>query len=73
MKLKNSLAALAALTLATAPAVAQAQSTGRIAQPVEDGNEMAGQSTILLVLALAAVIAGIVIAVDGGNDDAVSA
>lgn len=73
MKLRNLVAATAALSLAASPAIAQSATADRASAPVEGESEMAGgSSTIIAILAAAAVIAGIVIAVDGGDDDPVS-
>jgi hypothetical protein len=77
--IKNALFATAAAALAIAPVAAQAQSANaptveRSAKPVsKKAGQMEGGSGVLLgLLAAAAVIAGIVIAVDGGDDDPVS-
>ncbi|RXZ64069.1 hypothetical protein [Pelagerythrobacter rhizovicinus] len=75
MKFRNLVAATAALSLATSPAIAQsAASAERVSAPVEGESKLAGggSGVILAILAAAAVIAGIVIAVDGGDDDPVS-
>ena len=76
MKLKNTLAAFAALSLAAAPAIAQAQaapsSAERVSQPVTEANNLEGEETILLIFAAAAIIAGLIFAFDGGNNDPVS-
>lgn len=71
MKIRNLTAALAAVSLATAPAVAAPVS--RDAAPVEAKNELGGSGVILGVLAAALVIAGIIIAADGGDDEPLSA
>ena len=73
--LKSSIAAVAALTLAAAPALAQAAnpasalSVSRESASVE-GNELGG-GFIIPLLALAAIIAGILVVVDD-NDEPVS-
>ena len=72
MKIRNVLAATAALSLAAAPAVAQVASE-RTSAPVEGESELAGSSLIIALLAAAAVIGGIIIAVDDDDDDAISA
>lgn len=70
MKLRNAAAAAAALTLVASPVVAQ---TERATAPVSDESEMGrGSSMILAILAIAAVIAGIIILVDDSDDEAVS-
>ena len=71
MKIRNAALAMAALSLATAPAIAQADFTRALA-PVEGESEIAGPSILLGVLPAAAVVAGVVIAADGGNDSSVS-
>lgn len=70
MKFRNVAAAAAALTLAAAPAVAQA-APQRTAAPTEEGSELGG-SWLLAILAFAAIIAALVIAL-GDDNDAVSA
>lgn len=67
MKIRNIAAAAAALSLVAAPAVAQT-APERSAAPVEEGSELTGSSWILAILAFAAIIAAIVIAVDGDDD-----
>lgn len=72
MKFRNVLAATAALSLAAAPAVAEV-SFARTA-PVEGESEAGGGPGILLgIFAAAAIIGGIIIAADGGDDTPVSA
>ena len=71
MKFRTFAAATAALSLATAPAVAQS-TVSRDAAPVSAESEVGGTGVILGILAAAAIIAGIIIAADGGNDDPVS-
>ena len=69
MKFRNVLAATAALTLAAAPAVAEA-SYERVAAQVEGESELSGGSGVIIgILAAAAIIAGIIIAVDSNDDD----
>ncbi|TCD06206.1 hypothetical protein EYB45_00205 [Erythrobacteraceae bacterium CFH 75059] len=70
MKIRNALAATAALTLVAAPAVAQADFS-RISAPVEGESELAGSSVIIGLLAAAAVVGAILIAVDN-NDNPIS-
>ncbi len=67
MKLRNALAATAAITLAAAPAVAEAN-LKRASAPVEGESELTGSSVIIGLLAAAAVIGGIIIAVDDDDD-----
>ncbi|WP_228243031.1 hypothetical protein [Porphyrobacter sp. GA68] len=71
MKLRNALAATAALTLVAAPAVAEV-SFARSSAPVEGESELAGSSVIIALLAAAAVIGAIIIAVDD-DDQPISA
>ncbi len=71
MKFRNIALATAALSLATAPAIAQAN-FDRASAPIEGESEFEGNGIILGVLAAAAIIAGIVIIADDGNDDSVS-
>jgi hypothetical protein len=66
MKVRNLAAAAAAVTLMAAPVAAQA-APQRAAAPTEQGNELAS-SWIIALVAIAAVIAGIVIATNGDND-----
>ena len=70
MKLRNALAATAALTLAAAPAVAEV-SFDRSTAPVSGESELQGSSLIIALLAAAAVVGAIIIAVDD-EDEAVS-
>ncbi|MCP5396132.1 MAG: hypothetical protein H6918_05260 [Sphingomonadaceae bacterium] len=74
MKLKNTLAAMAAMSLVAAPVAAQAAPlmAGVASQPVKEANNLKGEETILVIFAVAAVIAGLIFAFDGGNDDPVS-
>jgi hypothetical protein len=76
---KNSLAAVAMATLALAPIAAQAQSTPVEASQIEragadreNESKIGGVSVFLAILALAAIAAGIVLAVGNNNDDATS-
>ena len=72
MKTRNVLAGAAALSLAAAPAIAQVQ-MDRAAAPVAGESEATGTGIVLGVLALAAIIAGIIIAADGTDDVPTSA
>ena len=68
MKIRTMAAAAAALSLAAAPAVAEV-SFDRAAAPVDGESELAG-GAILGALAIAALIAGVVVAAsDEDNDD----
>jgi|TARA_R110002072_G_scaffold9518_9_gene45933 hypothetical protein len=69
MKFRFLAAAAAAVTMAATPAIA----ADRFSAPVEGESEIGGGvSVIVALLAAAAVIGGIFIAVDNGDDDAVS-
>ncbi|MAK99938.1 MAG: hypothetical protein CL807_03185 [Citromicrobium sp.] len=72
MKARNILAGAAALTLAAAPAIAEVN-LDRAAAPVAGESEATGAGIVLGILALAAIIAGIVIAAQGGDDVPTSA
>lgn len=72
MKLRNIALATAAVSLAAAPAIAQA-AFERASAPIEDESELQGSGIILGVLAAAAVVGGIIIAADGDDDESVSA
>ena len=67
MKARNILAGAAALTLAAAPAIAQVD-LDRAAAPVSGESNAAGTAVIIGVLAVAALIAGVVIAADDSED-----
>jgi hypothetical protein len=69
MTFRNIAAAAAALTLAASPAMAQAE---RTSAPTEETAEMGGSSLILAILAIAAVVIGVIIAADNGDGDVVS-
>ena len=71
MKLRNVALATADLSLAAAPAVAEA-SFDRSSAPAEGESLEGGSGIIIAILAAAAIIAGIIIAADGDDDDAVS-
>lgn len=70
MKIRTMAAAAAALSLAAAPAVAEV-SFDRASAPVEGESELGG-GAILGALAIAAIIAGIVIAASDEDTDPVS-
>ncbi|MEO0871702.1 MAG: hypothetical protein AAFY19_07035 [Pseudomonadota bacterium] len=72
MKIRNVAMAAAALSMAAAPALAQA-TFDRASAPVEGESKAGGNSGIIIgVLAAAAVVGGIIIAADDDDDDAVS-
>ncbi|MEO0590718.1 MAG: hypothetical protein AAFY81_08710 [Pseudomonadota bacterium] len=71
MKIRNVAMAAAALSMAAAPALAQA-TFDRASAPVEGESELQGTGVILGVLAAAAVIGGIIIIADDDDDDSVS-
>lgn len=64
--------AAAALALSATPVLAQEASIDRLPAPVDaQGEQLEGGSGILIaLLAAAAIIAGIIIAADGGTDEA---
>ena len=66
MKSRLILASAAALTLAAAPTMAQVQ-LDRTTAPVEDASAGSGTGIVVGILALAAIIAGIVIAAKKGD------
>ncbi|MBX9898868.1 MAG: hypothetical protein K2Y17_13450 [Qipengyuania sp.] len=68
MKFRTLAATAAAISMVAVPVVA----ADRAAAPVSNESEMGG-SWLLAILAAAAIIAGIVIAVDSGKDRPVSA
>ncbi|MCL4672844.1 MAG: hypothetical protein KJZ64_07890 [Sphingomonadaceae bacterium] len=74
MKIRTMLAATAALSMAATPVLANAApAIERAAAPVagesDFGGEQSGEAIILAILAIAAIIAGIVVAAGSGNDD----
>ena len=68
MKLTTALVGAAALGLASAPLVA----AERVSAPVEGENELVGISPVLLVLAVASVVAGVILIADD-DDNPISA
>lgn len=77
MRFAKTLTAVAAVSLASTPALAQAGSSASTVQRVgasqSDESELAGGPGIIIaILAAAAIIGGIVIAADGGDDEPVS-
>ena len=66
MNFRNLAAAVAAMTLTTVPAMAQA--IDRAAVPVADASQMGGSSTLLLVIAVVLMGAGIFFLVDNDNE-----
>lgn len=72
MKLKNVVAAGAAVCLATSAVVAQAQDQqlpSRIGSDVSEAEDLGGGGFLVPMLALIAVILGIIAATSGGDDD----
>lgn len=68
MKIRNLVMATAAVSLAASPAIAEA-AFERANAPVEGESELEGENGILIaLLAAAAVIAGIIIIADDGED-----
>ncbi|MFL0357356.1 hypothetical protein ACI5KX_12860 [Erythrobacter sp. GH1-10] len=68
MKFRTLALATAAVSLAASPAIAEA-AYDRANAPVEGESELEGESGILIaILASAAIIAGIIIVADGGED-----
>ena len=71
MKIRPMAAAAAALSLAAAPAVAEV-SFDRASAPVEGESEIGG-GALLGALAIAAIIAGVIVAAQSDDEDGVSA
>lgn len=70
MSIRTVVAAAAALGLAASPAIAQSE---RSSAPTGETDEFRGGSSLVLaILAIAAIIAGIIIAVDGDDDGPLS-
>jgi hypothetical protein len=67
MKFRTMAAAVAALTLTASPALAE--SAARASAPVAQASELAGENTLLLVLAVVLFGAGIFFLVDNDDDD----
>jgi hypothetical protein len=69
MKIRNLMAAAAAITLATAPVVAQAAGAdmSRVAAPVSDESEMGGDSSLLYILGAILLGVGIYLIVDDNS------
>ncbi len=68
MKIRNLVMATAAVSLAASPAIAEA-AFERTFAPVSDESELEGENGILIAIgAAAAVIAGIIIIADDGDD-----
>ena len=74
MKFRTLAAAAAALTMTATPVFAQANSVElqRDAAPVEGENDLAGGSSILLILALIAIATAIYLLIDNDDDTPVS-
>lgn len=66
MKFRNLAAAAAALVMTTSPVLAA--DVSRAAAPVADANFMGGDSTILLILAVILIGAGIFVLADNEDD-----
>ena len=66
MNFRNLAAAVAAMTLTAVPAMAQA--VDRAAAPVADPSQMGGSSTLLLIIAVVLMGAGIYFLVDNDNE-----
>ena len=67
----NRLLAIAALSLAAAPIAATAQDTSRESASVSDASNLGADGpTITALVAIAALIAGVIIVADGEDDDA---
>lgn len=66
MNFRNLAAAVAATTLTAVPAMAQA--VDRAAAPVADASQMGGSSTLLLILAIVLIGAGIYFLVDNDSN-----
>ena len=66
MNLRNLAAAVVATSLTAVPAFAQA--VGRAAEPVADASQMGGSSTLLLLLAVVLMGAGIYFLVDNDSN-----
>ena len=71
MKIRTLALAAAVLSLAAAPAIAQADLTRSIA-PVEGENELAAPGVVIGILAAVAVVAGVAVAATGDGDNSVS-
>jgi hypothetical protein len=67
MKFRTLAAATAALSLTVAPVAAQAAAQ-RTAAPVEESSDLRGGSWLIAILAIAAIIAGIIIATKNHNN-----
>tara|TARA_B100000929_G_scaffold48820_1_gene35302 strand:- start:5398 stop:5622 length:225 start_codon:yes stop_codon:yes gene_type:complete len=67
----NRLLAIAALSLAAAPIAATAQDTSRESASVSNASNLGADGpTITALVAIAALIAGVIIVADGEDDDA---
>lgn len=72
MTKRNLALAAAAASLAVVPVAAQAAPVDRTVAPVEGENELRG-NMILLALAAVAIVVGIILIADNGDDDSISA
>ena len=68
MKMKKTLAAVVAASLVGTPVVAQAAVAERAGSPVAEGENLAG-GWFIPALAIIAVLLGILVIVDSGDDD----
>ena len=67
----NRLLAIAALSLAAAPIAATAQDTSRESASVSNASNLGADGpTITALVAIAALVAGVIIVADGEDDDA---
>lgn len=69
MRMRDILAAGAALALSAGPVAAQSAAPARAAAPVEAQNELFGQSSLLTILIIVALGVGIFLLVDDDNSD----
>lgn len=73
MKIRNIAAGIAAAGLVAAPMSAMAATPARASAPATDESELHGGGALLAILALIAIITGIVIAAGGDDNNQVSA
>ena len=72
MTLRKFALATAAASLAIAPVAAQAAPASRASAPTTEDSELVGSNMILLAIAAVAIVVGIILLADNGDDDAVS-